>query len=129
MAGAKTPGRRESDRDTDSIRNRLDNLERRLGGIRTGRDAPEAEVPEGRGNAIGKRIRPSTGLNAGVEVGGFIGWALDAWLGTKPFLRVAFLVLGAAAGILNVVRAAKAMQEQAGPYAGHDLPTTGEDDD
>jgi ATP synthase protein I len=124
MAGAKTPGRREGDRDTETIRNRLDNLERRLGGIRAGRNGPEAEVPEGRGNAFGKALRLSTELIAGVAVGGFIGWALDVWLGTKPFL-----MLGAAAGILNVVRAAKAMQEQAGPYAGQDLPTTVEDDD
>lgn len=129
MAGAKTPGRRESDRDTDSIRHRLDDLERRLGGIRAGQDAPEAEVPEGRGNAFGKALRLSTELIAGVAVGGFIGWALDVWLGTKPFLMVGFLILGAAAGILNVVRAAKAMQEQAGPYAGQDLPTTDEDED
>ena len=129
MAGAKTPGRRESDRDTETIRNRLDNLERRLGGIRAGRDAPEAEVPEGRGNAFGKALRLSTELIAGVAVGGFIGWALDVWLGTKPFLMVGFLILGAAAGILNVVRAAKAMQEQASPYAGQDLPTTDEDED
>lgn len=129
MAGAKTPGRRESDRDTDTIRHRLDDLERRLGGIRAGRDAPEAEVPEGRGNAFGKALRLSTELIAGVAVGGFIGWALDVWLGTKPFLMVGFLILGAAAGILNVVRAAKAMQEQAGPYAGQDLPTTDEDED
>ncbi len=129
MAGAKTPGRRESDRDTDSIRHRLDDLERRLGGIRAGQAAPEAEAQEGRGNAFGKALRLSTELIAGVAVGGFIGWALDVWLSTKPFLMVAFLILGAAAGILNVVRAAKAMQEQAGPYAGQDLPTTGEDDD
>ncbi len=129
MARAKTPGRRESDRDTNTIRNRLDDLERRLGGVRAGPNAPEAEVPEGRGNALGKALRLSTELIVGVAVGGFIGWALDVWLGTKPFLMVSFLILGAAGGILNVVRAAHAMQEQAGPYAGQDLPTTDEDED
>ena len=47
-------------------------------------------------------------LVAGVAVGGFIGWALDRFFGTAPFLMVVFLILGAAAGIMNVIRTAKA---------------------
>ena len=36
-----------------------------------------------------------------------IGWALDRWLGNeKPWLFILFFLLGAAAGILNVVRMA-----------------------
>jgi len=58
----------------------------------------------------------------------FIGWALDRFLGTAPFLMVVFLMLGAAAGILNVVRTAKAMQTEA-PPAGKDLPQGVTDDD
>ena len=50
---------------------------------------------------------------AGVAVGGFIGWALDRFLGTAPLLMVVFLGLGAAAGIMNVVRTAKRMQAEA----------------
>ncbi len=65
---------------------------------------------------------------AGVAVGGFIGWALDRWLGSAPFLMVVFLVLGAAAGIVNVIRAAKAMQAKA-PPAGKDLPEDVDDED
>ncbi len=37
-------------------------------------------------------------------VGVAIGIGLDRWLGTTPWLMVVFIVLGAAAGILNVVR-------------------------
>jgi ATP synthase protein I len=33
-----------------------------------------------------------------------IGWALDRWLGTRPILLAVFVLLGGAAGILNVWR-------------------------
>ena len=73
---------------------------------------------------MGHALRLATELVAGVVVGGFIGWALDKWLETKPFLMVVFLLLGAAAGILNVIRTAKEMQE--GVPLGKDL---NDDDD
>ena len=50
------------------------------------------------------------GLRAGVEVvsalavGIGIGWALDRWLGTWPWLFLLFFVLGSVAGVLNVYR-------------------------
>jgi ATP synthase protein I len=72
-------------------------------------------------------LRLGVELVAGVAVGGFIGWALDRWLGTAPFLMVVFLALGAAAGILNVIRAAKAMQAKVAPV-GDDLPEDVDDE-
>jgi ATP synthase protein I len=45
-----------------------------------------------------------------------------------PFLMVVFLILGAAAGIMNVVRAAKEMQPKA-PPAGKGPPEVVDDDD
>ena len=50
------------------------------------------------------------GLRAGVEVvsalvvGIGIGWLLDRWLGTWPWLFLVFFVLGSVAGVLNVYR-------------------------
>ena len=50
------------------------------------------------------------GLRAGVEVvsaliaGVGLGWLLDHWLGTWPWLFLVFFVLGGAAGVLNVYR-------------------------
>ena len=41
-----------------------------------------------------------------VLVGAFIGWALDRWLGISPWGMIVFLLLGFAAGVINVVRAA-----------------------
>jgi len=49
-------------------------------------------------------------LVLGTVVGGFIGWQLDRWLGTGPFLLLIFFVLGVVAGILNVVRTAYEIQ-------------------
>ena len=48
--------------------------------------------------------------------------ALDRLFGTAPILMVVFLILGAAAGILNVIRSAQRRQAQAGPLPGNDLP-------
>lgn len=37
-------------------------------------------------------------------VGGAIGYLLDRWLGTSPWLLIVFLILGAAAGFLTVFK-------------------------
>jgi ATP synthase protein I len=50
------------------------------------------------------------GLRAGVEVvaalvvGAGLGFVLDRWLGTFPWLFLVFFVVGGAAGVLNVYR-------------------------
>jgi ATP synthase protein I len=50
------------------------------------------------------------GFRAGVEVfsalvaGIGVGWLLDRWLGTWPWLFLLFFVFGGAAGVLNVYR-------------------------
>jgi ATP synthase protein I len=60
-----------------------------------------------RGAAMGRALRISTELIGGIVVGGAIGWALDHWLGNrKPWLFILFFLLGAVAGIMNIVRAA-----------------------
>ena len=39
-------------------------------------------------------------------VGALLGWMLDRWLGISPWGLIVFLMLGFAAGVLNVMRAA-----------------------
>ena len=46
-------------------------------------------------------------MAAALAVGGGIGWLLDEWLGTRPWLFVVFIFVGIAAGILNAFRAAE----------------------
>jgi ATP synthase protein I len=44
-------------------------------------------------------------LFAAVVAGLIVGWLLDRWLGTKPWLLVTGLVVGAAAGFYEFIRA------------------------
>lgn len=56
------------------------------------------------GQGFGLALRIGTELIAGLAVGAGIGWLLDSWLGTKPWLMIVFFLLGSAAGMLNVYR-------------------------
>ena len=60
---------------------------------------------------IGQAFKLSTELVAAVLVGTIIGFILDNWFDTKPWLIIIFFFLGAAAGMLNVIRAANKMQK------------------
>jgi ATP synthase protein I len=62
-------------------------------------------------SAIARGFRLSTELVAGVLVGAAIGWLLDKWLGISPWGLIVFLLLGFAAGVLNVMRAAGIVQD------------------
>ena len=57
-------------------------------------------------SAIARGFRLSTELVAGVLVGAGLGWLLDRWLGISPWGLIVLLLLGFAAGVLNVMRAA-----------------------
>jgi ATP synthase protein I len=128
MAGAvNDPGRGTSDRETEAIKRRLHDLEGRVRDARE-RHGMGPKEPEARGAAMGQAVKLSTELIAGVAVGGFIGWWLDRVFGTAPFLMVLFLLLGGAAGIVNVVRSAQKRQAEAGPRPGKDLPADDDDD-
>jgi len=130
MAGAENKsGREHSGRDSESIRKRLDALGEQLAEAKARRAPAPTPEPEARGAALGNALRLATELIAGVAVGGFIGWALDRLFGTAPFLMVVFLALGATAGIMNVVRSAKAMQAQVKPLEGKAPPAVVDDDD
>ena len=65
-----------------------------------------------RGLFMGSAFKLGTELVAAVVVGTIIGFILDNWFGTKPWLIIIFFFLGATAGMLNVIRAAKRMQKE-----------------
>lgn len=65
-------------------------------------------------SALGLAFRVSVELVSALVVGLAIGYALDQWLETGPFLMVAFLFLGFAAGMLNVYRMATGMSGSLG---------------
>jgi ATP synthase protein I len=53
-------------------------------------------------------LRLSSELVAGVVVGAGLGLLTDHWLGSSPWGLIVFLLLGFAAGMLNVIRSAYA---------------------
>ena len=73
---------------------------------RASRQAEAGSGPRSDPSALARGFRLSTELVAGVLVGAFIGWALDKWLGISPWGMIVFLLLGFAAGVVNVMRAA-----------------------
>ncbi|WP_417666813.1 AtpZ/AtpI family protein [Roseibium sp.] len=72
------------------------------------REAEEAVAAKSKGSTAGyaQAMKISSEFIAGILVGGGIGWVLDQWLGTTPFGLIVFLLLGFAAGVLNVLRSA-----------------------
>ena len=66
---------------------------------------------EKKGAFMGNAFKLGTELVAAVAVGTIIGFILDSWFDTKPWLIIIFFFLGAAAGMLNVIRAANKMQK------------------
>ena len=62
-------------------------------------------------SSLGAALKLSTEMVAAVLVGSIIGFILDNWFDSKPWLTVIFFFAGSAAGILNVIRSAKLMQK------------------
>ena len=67
---------------------------------------------EKKGSFMGSAFKLGTELVAAVAVGTIIGFILDSWFDTKPWLIIIFFFLGTAAGILNVIRTANRMQKK-----------------
>ena len=95
--------------DTPTDPHSLDDLGARIRRAR-GEDKSESSATSGRGSmatgGLGMAMRIGVELVAGVGVGAGIGYFLDRWLGTGPWLLILFFFLGAAGGIMNVYRAA-----------------------
>jgi ATP synthase protein I len=65
-----------------------------------------------KGVFLGNAFRLGTELVSAVVVGTIIGFILDSWFDTKPWLIIIFFFMGSIAGVLNVIRAAKKMQQE-----------------
>ena len=65
---------------------------------------PQTGSAAGLSGAMGIGLRVGVELVAALAVGVAIGFGLDRWLGTTPWMLALFVVLGGAAGIANVWR-------------------------
>ena len=84
----------------EQLKDRLKNARKKL--------KVEKENPQT--SNIGQAFKLSTELVAAVLVGTIIGFILDNWFDTKPWLIIIFFFVGVVAGILNVIRSAKKLQ-------------------
>lgn len=73
---------------------------------------PEPEQEPMRLSGVGIGLRIATELVVALVVGGAIGWFLDKWLNTAPWLMIVFLFFGFAAGTLNIIRTMSLPQDE-----------------
>jgi ATP synthase protein I len=108
----------------------LEDLDARL--RRAHERRPDRDVEQDRGpnrNSIGAglgfALRIGVELVAALVVGVGIGYGLDRWLGTAPWLMVTFFFLGSAAGFLNVYRVVSGYGYAAGYRRDNDRDNNG----
>lgn len=96
--------------DRDALKRRADELGAKLETAKHRHGVPGARKG---GAAAGRGMRAAAEMIGGVIVGGVLGWYLDQWLGTKPWLFILFFLLGSGAGMMNIIRSAS--QEKTPP--------------
>ncbi len=101
-AGSKAP---TPDGEMKALRSRLDALknERENESARGGLLGQPSSKRSDNG-AFAKAMRASSELAAGVIVGGGLGYLLDKQFGTLPIFLIIFLMVGMAAGFLNLYK-------------------------
>jgi len=108
MSDARGDGDRNKPRtDEAALSARLQRLGEGLArqrAVETSKEASENRAATASGYAKGFRL--SSELVAGVIVGAGLGWIVDRWFGITPWGLIIFLLLGFAAGVLNVMRSA-----------------------
>jgi ATP synthase protein I len=88
-----------SDQEGGSFEERL-----RVARAKQATETPVSRDTAGTASPMGIGVRVGVELVSALAVGVAIGWGLDWWLGTKPWLLGLFVLLGGAAGIANVWR-------------------------
>jgi ATP synthase protein I len=123
MSDARDNGKRDTQQTGEAaLSARLQRLGEGLGQARD-RDRPSRDTGADRAataSGYARGFRLSSELVAGVLVGAGLGWLLDRWLGISPWGLIVFLLLGFAAGVLNVMRSAglvagTALDDSTGP--------------
>ena len=109
MSDARENGERGKQQTAEAaLSARLQRLNEGLGHARE-RDRPANGSGADRAttaSGYARGFRLSSELVAGVVVGAGLGWLIDRWLGISPWGLIIFVLLGFAAGVLNVMRSA-----------------------
>lgn len=110
---SRSDGAAEINQNRDSD---LDARRKRLSKALEGRHEKD-RVHEAKSSGAGgfaKALKIGSEFVAGVLVGAALGWGLDSVAGTSPWGLIVFMMLGFAAGILNVIRSSSSMNTSAG---------------
>ena len=89
---------------------RLKDLEKRLNTSLGQRKGESPDTTEG--SAAGLAFRAVTELFVGLAVCMGLGWAIDKYFGTAPWVMLALMPFGIAAGVVNVMRLSKSKQAE-----------------
>lgn len=100
-----------------SLEERLERLNQKIAQSKTERAEAENPAPQTDKRQMAQAFRLSSEFIAAIVVGALLGYGIDAFFGTSPFGLLVFLLLGFAAGILNVLRAVGKVAES--PMRGH----------
>ena len=91
---------------------------------RRGASGPDSQE----GSAAGLAIRAVSELLVGLLVCMGLGWGADKYLGTAPWIMLALMPLGLAAGVVNVMRLSRSKQAE-DLLGGKGMPPSVKDDD
>lgn len=104
---AGNSGEKRSPSSGDDLSERLRNLETALKRAQPERAGGDGRSPAGSSTqGMAQALRLASEFAAGVVVGGGIGWVIDRLFGVSPWGLIIFVLLGFAAGVLNVMRSA-----------------------
>ncbi len=107
-----TGDRREPPDEEAQLSARLQRLGERLASADRPSENASGSRETARGAGFARGFQLSSELVGGVVVGAGIGWGLDHWLGTTPWGLIVFVLLGFAAGVLNLMRTAGVVRQR-----------------
>jgi ATP synthase protein I len=90
------------------LSDRLSRLDSALKRVRPAVEPAKGKIADAGAAAQGmaQALRLASEFAAGIIVGAGLGWFLDYFAGTSPWGMIVFLMLGFAAGVLNILRSA-----------------------
>lgn len=92
----------------------LESLQRKLEAAEQAQENPKKNASEDNAESRGsfnQAMRLSVELLGGLIAGALVGYALDQWLGTAPWLIILCIFLGLGGGFLNLMRAAQQLDK------------------
>jgi ATP synthase protein I len=96
-------------------KDKIDKLKQELAQARDKHGSTKSSARARPSNAMGLAMRIISDLIAAICVGTAMGWGLDYLTGWAPLFLVIFFFLGLAAGLFNVMKTAKEMNQGEAP--------------